>query len=101
MAELYQRLPVALPVVTVQLADVGAVGDGLGVVGGETAHGGGLRVGADEEAGEVEVGVACRVVAAEQQLAPLVSGGDAAPVPEGVARPVASDAEMVDRKSVV
>ena len=27
--------------------------DGLGVVGGETAHGGGLRVGADEEAGEV------------------------------------------------
>ena len=95
MAELSQRLPVALPVVAVQLADVGAVGDGLGVVGGETAHGGGLRVGADEEAGEVEVGVACRVVAAEQQLAPLVSGGDAAPVPEGVARPVAGDAEMV------
>ena len=31
----------------------------------------------------------------EQQLTLLVSGGDAAPVPEGVARPVAGDAEMV------
>lgn len=87
MAELYQRLPVALPVVAIQLADVGAVGDGLGVVGGEAAHGGGLRVGADEEAGEVEVGVACRVVAAEQQLAPLVPGGDAAPVQKALLAP--------------
>lgn len=87
MAELYQRLPVALPVVAIQLADVGAVGDGLGVVGGEAAHGGGLRVGADEEAGEVEVGVACRVVAAEQQLAPLVPGGDAAPCQKALLAP--------------
>ena len=94
-AKLDDQLTIGFPVVAVHLADVGAVGDGLGVVGGEAAHGGGLRVGADEEAGEVEVGVACRVVAAEQQLAPLVPGGDAAPVPEGVARPVAGDAEMV------
>ena len=97
LCDLDDAVPVGLPVVAVQFADVRTVGDLLCISLRVVAHLPGGAVVVPYQAGEIEKGILARVVAAEIQRIGAAFYGRFPAVPISVAAPVCGHSEIVTR----